>query len=120
MTEGTEMDPWKLKTPPGSSAYTMYRDPEADPAALVCQVGSTTLTYHLRSIDDLHAWLVEQGDWVLLERPTRRNRRCPARSRDGVGRPTTRWGVGTGCARGTGAASACTSHRSWKRSVWPN
>ncbi len=32
----------------------------------MCQVGSTTLKYHLRAIDDLHAWLVEQGDWVVL------------------------------------------------------
>ena len=48
-------DPWELNTPPGSSEYTMYRDEEADPPALVCQVGSTTLKYHLRAIDDLHA-----------------------------------------------------------------
>jgi hypothetical protein len=32
----------------------------------VCQVGSTTLRYHVRAIEDLHAWLVEQGDWVAL------------------------------------------------------
>src|SRR5215813_15095918 len=64
--KGTKADPWQLTTPPGSSAYTMYRDEDADPPALVCQVGSTKLTYHLRAIDDLHAWLVEQGDWVPL------------------------------------------------------
>jgi hypothetical protein len=29
-------------------------------------VGSTTLKYQLRAIDDLHAWLVEQGGWVPL------------------------------------------------------
>jgi len=44
----------------------MYQDEQADPPALVCQVGSTTLKYQLRAIDDLHAWLVEQGDWVVL------------------------------------------------------
>jgi len=33
---------------------------------LVCQVGSTKLTYDLRAIEDLHAWLSEQGDWVPL------------------------------------------------------
>jgi hypothetical protein len=44
----------------------MYRDEEADPPALVCQVGSTTLKYQLRAIDDLHAWLKDQGDWVPL------------------------------------------------------
>jgi hypothetical protein len=63
---GTREDPWVLKTPPGTSEYQMYRDEAADPPALVCQVGSTRLMYHLRAIEDLHAWLKEQGDWVPL------------------------------------------------------
>jgi len=63
---GTKSDPWALTTPPGSSAYTMYRDDEADPPTIVCQVGSTTLKYDARAIDDLHAWLKKQGDWVPL------------------------------------------------------
>ncbi|MBK4348839.1 DUF6855 family protein [Lacisediminihabitans changchengi] len=66
MNAGTKDDPWELVTAPGSSNYTMYADAEADPPALVCQVGSTTLKYHLSAIDDLHAWLVEQSDWVPL------------------------------------------------------
>jgi hypothetical protein len=66
MAAGTKEDPWELTTPPGSSSYTMYRDESADPPALVCQVGTTTLKYHLRAVDDLHAWLVAQGDWVTL------------------------------------------------------
>lgn len=33
---------------------------------LVCQVGSTTLKYRASAIDDLTAWLREQGDWVPL------------------------------------------------------
>jgi hypothetical protein len=39
--KGTRDDPWVLKTPPGSSEYTIYRDDEADPPTLVSQVGST-------------------------------------------------------------------------------
>ena len=66
MADGTKGDPWVLKTPPGSSEYTMYRDDADDPPVLVCQVGSTTLKYHLSAIADLHAWLVEQDDWVVL------------------------------------------------------
>jgi hypothetical protein len=66
MPSGTKEDPWVLTTPPGTSEYTMYKDEAADPPALVCQVGSTALRYRLRAIEDLHAWLVEQGDWVLL------------------------------------------------------
>jgi hypothetical protein len=64
--EGTREKPWKLTTPSGSSEYEMYRDPALDPPAIVCQVGTTQLRYHLSAIDDLHAWLKEQGDWVPL------------------------------------------------------
>jgi hypothetical protein len=63
---GTAADPWKLKTPPGSSAYEAWRDPASDPPALVVQVGKTQLRYHLRCIDDLHAMLKKKGDWVAL------------------------------------------------------
>ena len=52
---GAEEDPWVLRTPPGTSEYQMYRDEAADPPALVCVVGTTTLRYHLRCIEDLHA-----------------------------------------------------------------
>ena len=55
-----------LTTPPGTSRYTLHREEAADPPALVCQVGSTQLRYHLRCIEDLHAWLRERGDWVPL------------------------------------------------------
>jgi hypothetical protein len=44
----------------------MYRDEVGDPPALVCQVGSTRLTYHLRCIEDLHAMLKARGDWMDL------------------------------------------------------
>ncbi|HEX6654779.1 MAG TPA: hypothetical protein VF153_01060 [Candidatus Limnocylindria bacterium] len=64
--DGTKESPWRLKTPPGTSDYEMWRDESADPPALVCQVGSTQLKYHLRAIEDLHAWLTAQGDWVPL------------------------------------------------------
>ena len=66
MTVGTKESPWVLRTPPGSSEYTMYRDDEADPPVLVCSVGSTKLTYRVEAIEDLTAWLRAQGDWVAL------------------------------------------------------
>lgn len=44
----------------------MHRDEATDPPTLVCQVGSTRLTYRLRAIEDLHAMLVKDGDWVPL------------------------------------------------------
>ena len=64
--EGTRENPWVLLTPPGTSEYQLYRDPDADPPQLVCQVGSTRLTYRLQVIDDLHSMLVARGDWVEL------------------------------------------------------
>ena len=63
---GTREDPWLLKTPPGSSEFTAFRDQALDPPALVVQVGTTELRYDLRCLDDLHAMLKEHGDWVLL------------------------------------------------------
>jgi len=63
---GTLEDPWILNTPPGKSQYEAYEDPSADPPALVVQVGSTELRYHLRCIQDLREMLAERGDWVAL------------------------------------------------------
>ncbi|TRW44939.1 DUF6855 family protein [Georgenia yuyongxinii] len=65
-TTGTKDHPWVLRTPPGTSEYTMYRDGSADPPTLVCVVGTTTLTYQARAVEDLHAMLKEVGDWVPL------------------------------------------------------
>ena len=63
---GTPSDPWQLATPSGTSAFTVHRDPQADPPALVVQVGKTQLRYHLRCIEDLHGMLVAHGDWMPL------------------------------------------------------
>ena len=63
---GTKEKPWKLKTPPGTSEFEAYKDAAANPPALVVQVGSTQLRYHLRCIEDLHAMLKAHGDWMPL------------------------------------------------------
>ena len=63
---GTAQDPWILATPPGRSDFEAWREPDAEPPALVVQVGTTQLRYHLRCVDDLHAMLKERGDWVPL------------------------------------------------------
>ena len=64
--KGTKESPWQLATPPGTAAYEAYRDAEADPPALVVQVGKTQLRYQLRCIDDLQAMLKKHKDWMLL------------------------------------------------------
>jgi hypothetical protein len=63
---GTVEDPWVLKTPSLSSEFQAWRDESLSPPALVVQVGSTRLSYHLRCLEDLPAFLKARGDWVLL------------------------------------------------------
>lgn len=64
--DGTRANPWQLATPSGQSSYLAFRDEALDPPALVVIVGKTELRYHLRCIDDLHAMLRAQGEWVPL------------------------------------------------------
>ena len=66
MPDGTPDSPWHLKTPSGQSEYEAWRDESLDPPALVVQVGKTQLRYHLGALDDLHAMLEADGDWVPL------------------------------------------------------
>ena len=65
MAAGLKEDPWLLKTAPGTSEYSMYKDQQANPPALVCQVGSTTLRYTCgRSRTSRVAF--QQEGWVSL------------------------------------------------------
>ena len=63
---GTSDDPWVLKTPTQTSEYEVWRDENAEPPALVVQVGNTRISYQLRCIEDLAAMLKAHGDWMLL------------------------------------------------------
>ena len=63
---GTAEDPWRLKTPPLSSEYTLHRAERDGVEALVCTVGKTVLFYDARCVDNLHAMLRARGDWVEL------------------------------------------------------
>ena len=58
--------PWTLKTPPGTSEYTMHTDERDGKRILVCTVGSTVLHYDARCVEDLRAMLLAAGDWVEL------------------------------------------------------
>lgn len=59
-------NPWVLKTPPGTSEYTMHVEQKDGKPVLVCTVGSTVLLYDARCVDDLYAMLKKAGDWVEL------------------------------------------------------
>ncbi|GGA15300.1 hypothetical protein GCM10008018_70110 [Paenibacillus marchantiophytorum] len=63
---GTKENPWKLKTPPQSSEYEMYKDEKDGKAILVCTVGKTVLHYDYRCIEDLTTMLKQHGDWIEL------------------------------------------------------
>ena len=62
----TKDQPWKLKTPPGTSEYTIYKDEAHNPPILVCTVGTTILHYDIRCLDDLHAMLKTHEGWMDL------------------------------------------------------
>jgi hypothetical protein len=64
--EGTKENPWKLKTPPGTAEYEMYKTEKDGREILVCTVGKTVLHYDYRALTDLHAMLKEHGDWLGL------------------------------------------------------
>jgi hypothetical protein len=62
----TQEDPWKLKTPPRTSEYTMHMGDKDGVRVLVCTVGKTVLYYDARCVDDLYAMLEARGEWVEL------------------------------------------------------
>ncbi len=63
---GTREDPWILVTPVGTSEFDARCDKAAEPPALWVRVGSTTLSYRLQCIEDIHSMLIAHGDWTPL------------------------------------------------------
>jgi len=64
--EGTKENPWKLKTPPLTADYEMYKDEKDGKEVIVCVVGKTTLLYDYQCINDLYTMLKKQADWIEL------------------------------------------------------
>ena len=63
---GTADDPWRLRTPPLTSEFTMHRAVRDGREVLVCTVGKTVLLYDARCLEHLTAMLKQAGDWVEL------------------------------------------------------
>jgi hypothetical protein len=63
---GSASHPWRLKTPPLTSYFTLHQDHVDSRDVLICTVGSTVLRYVVRCIADLHAMLAVRSDWVEL------------------------------------------------------
>ena len=57
---------WKLKTPPLTSDYEMYKDAKDGKELIVCVVGKTTLHYDFCCLNDLHTMLIKHNDWMEL------------------------------------------------------
>jgi hypothetical protein len=64
--DGSTTDPWLLKTPPLTSAYSMHRETRDGVDVIVCTVGKTVLLYDARCLEDLHSMLIKHGDWMEL------------------------------------------------------
>ena len=64
--KGTKENPWKLKTPPQTSEYEMYKEKQDGKEVIVCTVGKTVLLYDVKIIKDLHAMLKKHKDWMEL------------------------------------------------------
>ncbi|MEO0487085.1 MAG: DUF6855 family protein [Pseudomonadota bacterium] len=60
--DGTEDDPWVLKTPSGSSEFHAWVDGDV----LRIAVGKTKLGYLYRGVEDCAAMLRSHGDWMDL------------------------------------------------------
>ena len=102
----------------GQLGYTMYRDEDADPRPRL-PGGLDPLTYRLSAVEDLHAWLLAQGDWVPLGAAD--EKKTPAEGTvEAWGRsPDNPVGGWYGMRPATGAGSACTCRRCSRPSVWP-
>ncbi len=59
-------NPWVLKTPPGTSEFTIHVEEKNGLKILVCIVGKTTLHYDAGCIEDMYSMLKKAGDWVEL------------------------------------------------------
>jgi hypothetical protein len=64
--KGNKESAWQLKTPPGTSGFTMHKDVKDGKEILVCTVGKTILHYDAKCLNDLHAMLKKHGDWMDL------------------------------------------------------
>ena len=62
----TTENPWRLKTPPGTSDYTMHMEEKDGKPVLACTVGKTVLFYDTRCINDLDAMLKAKAEWMEL------------------------------------------------------
>lgn len=62
----TKDDPLPLKTPPGTSDFTMHTDVKDGTHILVCTVGKTVLHYDASCIQDLYAMLKAHRGWMDL------------------------------------------------------
>lgn len=114
MAKGTKENPWKLKTPPGTSEYEMYKDVKDDKEVIVCTVGKTVLLYDAKCLNDLHAMLKKHNDRMDLggadEQKPAKDGTVEAWGRS----PKNPVGGWYGLKKGLRGRFEYTFHRSWK------
>ncbi len=66
LLDRTIVDPWRLRTPPGTSESTLHTEEQDGRTIFVCTVGAMVLNHDTRGVDDLRAMLRGAGDWVDL------------------------------------------------------
>ncbi|HWD41659.1 MAG TPA: hypothetical protein VG944_22645 [Fimbriimonas sp.] len=88
-------NPYQLKTPPGTSEYEMYFDNQNGKEVIVCRVGSTTLLYNARCIDDVIAMLKDRVDWMDLGGADEQKKPSPTPWKPGDARQKTPLEAGT-------------------------
>lgn len=66
LLERSKARPRLLRTPAGTSEYTIHVEERDGRKVLVCTVGKSVLLYDARCLTDLFAMLLEREDWVEL------------------------------------------------------
>ena len=120
-SKGTKEDPWKLKTPPNTSDYEMYKDVKDGKEVIVCTVGKTVLLYDARCIDDLHKMLKAHGDWMDLGGADEQ-KEAKEGTVEAWGRSPKNYGLGWTEARKACERSSRPNTGSWSwffRFLWP-
>jgi hypothetical protein len=98
--DGTKGKPWESKTPSGLSNFRAYRDEVVKPPALVVTLGTTTLQYQLRCLDDLETMLKTHGDWMPLGRAEEQKAVAPGTVEVWARSPQNPVGSGYGMKKG--------------------
>lgn len=108
--QGTKENPWKLKTPPLTSDYEMYKDIKDGKDVIVCVVGKTTLLYDTAVLPTFTLCSKSTVTGWNLAALTNKNLQKKARLKPGAVRRKIRWVAGTDLKKDFADVLECTFH----------